>query len=73
MKILAIPFLFFGVLYAQAPAQDHPSVSVTPGAPAINGTAPQAAPAAITPDTVVMEVNGKKYTAAEVDKLIAIL
>lgn len=73
MKILAIPILFCAILCAQAPGQNRPAVSVNPGAPAITGTAPQNAAAAISPDTVVVEVDGKKYTAAEVDKLIAIL
>lgn len=65
MKIIALSFLFCALLSAQ----NQPPVQVAPGAPSVSGTAQ----AAITPDTVVLEVNGKKYTAAEVDKLIAIL
>jgi peptidyl-prolyl cis-trans isomerase C len=64
------------VLYGQA--QDP--VKVTPGAPAVQspGTAVPPGPAAtpppsVPPDTVVAEVNGKKYTAAEVDKMISML
>jgi peptidyl-prolyl cis-trans isomerase C len=68
MKILAIPFLFSVLLYGQAP------VSVTPGAPVVNGP-PEAAtpPPAISPDTVVATVNGKKYTKADLDRLITML
>jgi peptidyl-prolyl cis-trans isomerase C len=81
MKILGIPFLFSvllcgHVLYGQV----QPPVNVTPGAPAIQAPVqippPSAAgtsPAQLPPDTVVAEVNGKKYTAADLDKLIATL
>jgi peptidyl-prolyl cis-trans isomerase C len=42
-----------------------------PGVPAQTALAPAPAPAAaVAPDTVVLEANGKKYTAAEIDKLI---
>jgi peptidyl-prolyl cis-trans isomerase C len=70
MKILTIPVLLSAVLYGQTPAP----VNVTPGTPAI--AAPSASPAPqppISPDTVVAEVNGEKYTASEIDKMIAIL
>src|SRR5579862_1906381 len=68
MKILAIPFLLSALLYSQEP------VKVTPGAPAVQAPPAAAAPAApIAPDTVVAEVNGKKYTAAELDKIIGML
>ncbi len=71
MKILTIAFLFSALLYGQA----QEPVKVTPGAPAV--TAPPAAAAApqppLSPDTVVAEVNGKKYTAGELDKMISIL
>jgi peptidyl-prolyl cis-trans isomerase C len=76
MKLFTISFLLSTVLYGQA--QDP--VRVTPGAPAVQapGTAVppgQGAtpPPPVPPDTVVAEVNGKKYTAAEVDKMISIL
>jgi peptidyl-prolyl cis-trans isomerase C len=78
MKILAtsVLFLFSTLLFGQA----QPPVNVTPGAPAVNSPAGTAAspaaatpPAPLPPDTVVAEVNGKKYTATEVDKLIAML
>lgn len=73
MKILTIACLFSALSYGQAAGQDQPPVNVAPGAPAVTGIAPQKAipPAPIAPDTVVLEVNGKKYTAAELDKLIA--
>ncbi len=69
MKILAIPFLFLisVVLYGQAP----PPVNVAPGTPTVSAPAPT--PPQVSPDTVVAEVNGKKYTAAELDKLIDML
>jgi peptidyl-prolyl cis-trans isomerase C len=73
MKILTIAFLSSIVLlYGQQP------VTVTPGTPTVQGPAIGAPPAStppppVAPDTVVVEVNGKKYTAAEVDKLIAML
>jgi peptidyl-prolyl cis-trans isomerase C len=73
MKILAISFLFSALLYGQAAGQSQPPVNVAPGAPAVQAPAETAPPAPISPDTVVLEVNGKKYTKAEVDKLIAIL
>lgn len=69
MKTLAIScFLFSALLYGQA----HDPVKATPGAPVLSppGFKP---PAPLPPDTVVLEVNGKKYTAAEVDKLIEML
>lgn len=74
MKILAISFVFCAFLYGQATG-NQPPVSVAPGAPAVQApaNAAPATPAVIRPDTVVLEVNGKKYTAAEVEKLIAIL
>ena len=67
MKSLALALVFSALLAGQTAEQ----VQVTPGTPAIR--APQAAPAsgAIAADSVVLEVNGKKYTAAEVDQLIA--
>jgi len=52
---------------------------IAPGTPAPIVPAPQAAPAApatpapVAPDSVVLEAGGKKYTAAEVDKLIEAL
>ena len=73
MKILTIAFLSSViVLYGQQP------VTVTPGTPTVQGPAlgtppASAPPPPVAPDTVVVEVNGKKYTAAEVDKMIAML
>lgn len=79
MKIAAIVslFLFAALSYGQG----QPPVTVAPGAPAVQapgGTpfatgaaAPQ--PPTVSPDTVVAEVNGKKYTKANMDKIIAML
>jgi|SRR5215472_1580199 len=74
MKFLALPLLFSALLYSQTP----PTPQVTPGTPAppqaqVPETPPPAAAAPIAPDTVVLESNGKKYTKAEIDKLIAAL
>ena len=70
MKSLAFALLFSGLLCAQLPQP----VQVTPGTPAVKAPpAPAAPPLPVKPDTVVMEANGKKYTAAEVDQMIAIL
>lgn len=74
MKILATPLLLSALLYGQAQP-----VKVTPSAPAISSPAGAASTAGptpqppVSPDTVVAEVNGKKYTAAELDKLIEML
>jgi parvulin-like peptidyl-prolyl isomerase len=76
MKFLAIPLMASTWLYGQA----QEPVRVTPGTPAVKAPAqaeppaPTASPAApIAPDTVVVEVSGKKFTAAEVDQLIGAL
>jgi peptidyl-prolyl cis-trans isomerase C len=75
MKSVAFTLLFSGLLCAQPPQPVQvtpgipsvkPPIQVTPGLPAVP-------PAPIPPDTVVMEANGKKYTKAEVDHLIALL
>jgi len=78
MKILAIPFLLSTLLYGQGAGQTQEPVKVVPGTPAVKGPAetapiPGATPPPVSPDTVVAEVNGKKYTADEVDKLMALL
>jgi len=80
MKIL-LPFLFLfsALLYGQAASQPNAPVKVTPGTPAVNSPSTPAVssgpgtPPAVPPDTVVAEVNGRKYTAAEMDKLIGML
>ncbi len=74
MKFLAVSLLLSAILCAQT----YPPIQVSPGTPAIGAPAqppPTAsAPApSVAPDTVVIEVDGKKYTAAEVDKMIASL
>ena len=75
MKILGIPFLFSVLLCGQVLyGQVQPPVNVTPGAPAIQAPAQTPPPPAVLPpDTIVATVNGKKYTAADMDKLIAVL
>ena len=62
--------LFASILCLHAVAQ----VQVTPGAPSIGAPAASTpATPAVSPDTVVLEVAGKKYTAAEIDRLISAL
>ncbi|HTB17947.1 MAG TPA: peptidylprolyl isomerase [Bryobacteraceae bacterium] len=72
MKILAIAFLLSALLYGQAAVQTPEPVKVAPGTPAVTAPA-DAAPAPLPPETVVAEVNGKKYTAGDLDKLINML
>jgi len=74
MKSLATTLLFSVFLCAQAP----PQAPVAPGTPAPKADIqppPQAAPPPppVTPDTVVAEVDGKKLTAADADKIFATL
>ena len=71
MKSFVLPVLFSALVYCQTP----PVQTIAPGTPAPPAQAPQAPAAAapIAPDTVVLESNGRKYTAAEIDKLIATL
>jgi peptidyl-prolyl cis-trans isomerase C len=64
MKVLAFILLFSALLYGQG----QEPVKITPGTPTAATPAPP-----VSPDTVVVEVAGKKYTAREVDKLIAAL
>jgi len=68
MKLFVMTALSVALVCGQ-PAQPP---KIVPGAPAQPGVpAPPPAPAvAVAPDSVVLEVAGKKYTAAEVDKLI---
>jgi peptidyl-prolyl cis-trans isomerase C len=70
MKILAISLLVTAALCGQA----QEPVKVTPGIPAVKAPAepPPAAtpPPPVSPDTVVLEVDGKKITAAELDKVL---
>jgi peptidyl-prolyl cis-trans isomerase C len=75
MKILAIALLVTAVLRSQG----QEPVNVTPGTPAVKVPAepPQAVaatpPPPVAPDTVVAEVEGRKITAAEMDKILASL
>jgi peptidyl-prolyl cis-trans isomerase C len=79
MKTLAIALLLSVLSYSQVFGQAQEPVKVTPGTPAVKSPEAVPPPAAVTPpppvspDTVVVEVNGKKYTAGEMDKLIASL
>jgi peptidyl-prolyl cis-trans isomerase C len=73
MKILSIALLVSAVLRGQA----QEPVKVTPGTPSVKApaepaqVAPATPPPPVSPDTVVAEVDGRKVTAAEMDKLIA--
>jgi len=71
MKTFAFALFSCGLLFAQPPQP----VQVAPGTPAVKPpqTAAPAAAEPIKPDTIVMEADGKKYTAAEVDQMIALL
>ena len=75
MKSFVLPVLFSALVYSQTP----PPPKVIPGTPAPpqaqvpEATAPATAAPPLPPDTVVLESNGKKYTAAEIDKIIASL
>jgi len=69
MKSFVFPVLFSALLYSQTP----PAPQVTPGTPAppqVQAPPPAAPAAPIAPDTIVLEANGKKYTKAEIDKLV---
>ena len=71
MKSVVLSVLFLAPLCAQQPPA---TVQATPGTPAVGAPpAPAPAPVEIKPDTIVMEANGRKYTAAEVDHMIAML
>ncbi|HEY6390937.1 MAG TPA: peptidylprolyl isomerase [Bryobacteraceae bacterium] len=71
MKFFVIPALSAALLSGQPPQPPK----IAPGTPAQIVPAPPPAPAApaIAPDSIVLESAGKKYTAAEVDKLIEAL
>jgi parvulin-like peptidyl-prolyl isomerase len=62
MKSVALSVIFASLACAQIPSAATPPPAGTAQPPA----------AAVAPDTVVAEVDGKKYTAAEVDKLLAL-
>jgi peptidyl-prolyl cis-trans isomerase C len=66
MKPLSIAFLFSALLLGQA----QQPVKVTPGIPAVTPPAAATPPPPVAPDTVVLEVDGKKITAAELDKIL---
>src|SRR5689334_3872927 len=70
MKFIVIAIASGTLLLAQTPPKVTPG---TPAAPASQAPPPLAPAAPIAPDSVVAEINGKKYTAAELDKLIETL
>jgi peptidyl-prolyl cis-trans isomerase C len=81
MKTIFATFLLTALLRGQgqqpAPAQpQEPPVKVTPGTPSVKSPAEPGQlatatpPPPVSPDTVVAEVDGKKITAAEMDKII---
>jgi len=72
MKTLAIALISSALAYSPASGQAQQPVNVAPGTPAVQAPAVPPAPPP-SPDTVVAEVNGKKYTAADLDKLITML
>jgi peptidyl-prolyl cis-trans isomerase C len=68
MKPLSITFLFSALLLGQA----QEPVKVTPGIPAVTPPVSTATPPPpVSPDTVVVEVDGRKITAAELDQILA--
>ena len=73
MKYFVLPILFSALVYSQTP----PGTQIAPGTPAPPQAQAPPAPATaappVAPDTVVLESNGKRYTAAEIDKIIAAL
>jgi len=69
MKAFSLALFASALLCGQAPSP----VQVTPGTPAVGAPATAASAPSVPPDTVVLEVAGKKYTAAEIDKVIAAL
>jgi len=82
MKTISAFFFVAALLCGQAPAPvpvpapvQDPALKVTPGTPSVKGPgeAPPTAtpPPPVAPDTVVIEVDGKKITAAELDKIIS--
>jgi peptidyl-prolyl cis-trans isomerase C len=71
MKSFVLPFLFSALVYSQTPPPKiAPGTPAPPQVPVPEATAPAAAAPPIAPDTVVLEANGKKYTKAEIDKII---
>lgn len=83
MRNFLLSTVFVVTVCAQTPATPTPPppASAPPAAPGVVGGVPGGIPAAttpakppeiITPDTVVGEVDGKKYTAGEVDAILKI-
>jgi peptidyl-prolyl cis-trans isomerase C len=71
MKYLATTLLFSVLLCGQTPP---PSVAPGTPAPSVQAAPPETPPPApVTPQTVVAEVEGKKLTAGDVDRIFAAL
>ncbi len=70
MKLFVMTAMSVALVCGQPtqPPRIAPGTPAQPGIPAQVVPAPP--PAAVAPDSVVLEVAGKKYTAAEIDKLI---
>jgi parvulin-like peptidyl-prolyl isomerase len=68
MRTLLLSSVFVAMACAQNPAAPAPATKPPATTPAV--TTPPAPPVIISPDTVVGEVDGKKYTAGEVDALL---
>lgn len=74
MKSSVLALLFSALVYSQTPGPAIiPGTPAPPQVQAPPAPEPAAAAPAIAPDTIVLESNGKKYTAAEIDKIIAAL
>jgi len=75
MRSLVLSLLFSALVYSQTPQLPKiaPGTPAPPQAPVPEASAPAPAAASIAPDTIVLESNGKKYTKAEIDKIIASL
>lgn len=67
MKILVSSLFLCTVGFAQVPSP------LSPAAPPPVPATPPATPVAVAPDTVVAEIDGKKYTAADADKILQML
>ena len=66
MKYLIFVVLPCALAFGQPPAAQAPPAQ-PPGAPS---APPTAAASSLAPDTVVLEVDGQKYTKADIDKII---
>jgi len=69
MKILGTFLFLSAMLYGQG----RSTVNVTPGLPGLQAPGGLTPPKPVPPETVVAEVDGRKITAAELDKLMNML